>query len=409
MPSRISVHHVINVILHHFLAFRDSFIASVLSPEVNALLTFSACMIAGIPVGQNIRIDTIAHARWLLISFVLISSLFFPFCFVLSYCFTPKDGEDSRLWAQLHVTTNSSTAADSYAGTGHDTANFVRNPCKALPSLSITSYVSLRVAVGCLARTVCRGRTLHAAARVAPGGLAVPIHLDRTLNPPQMVAVRRLPMAVGLLGHLDTPGAVSKRRLAVPVRRVRSLNPPERITPGSRAGAIRRHRPLQPPGGVPVCYLSTWVASHRTLHPSLSVPISRLPEPVRFIRPGYPALPVTIDRLPGSIRVNRPLSATRRIIIRRRSSDERKSRTGGKKKPFRVHTRNLSGRRRAVRAWRSMSEPDRVRTNRLFGRFLRRLRVLGRCLFRLDLQAFSHKVGIGGGWQCRRHWPDLGR
>ena len=189
--------------------------------------------------------------------------------------------------------------------------------------------MALRVAVGCLARTVCRGRTLHAAALVAPGGLA--------------------------------------------------------------------------------CCLSARVASHRPLHPSLSVPISRLPEPVRFIRPGYPALPVTIDRLPGSIRVNRPLSATRRIIIRRRSSDERKSRTGGKKKPFRVHTRNLSGRRRAVRAWRSMSEPDRVRTNRLFGRFLRRLRVLGRCLFRLDLQAFSHKVGIGGGWQCRRHWPDLGR
>ena len=218
--------------------------------------------------------------------------------------------------------------------------------CKALSSLSITSYASLRIAVGCLARTVCRGRTLHAAARVAPGGLAVPIHLDRTLNPPQMVAVRRLPMAVGLLGHLDTPGAVSKRRLAVPVRRVRSLNPPERITPGGRAGAIRRHRPLQPPGGVPVCYLSTWVASHRTLYPSLSVPISRLPEPVRFIRPGYPALPVTIDRLPGSIRVNRPLSATRRIIICRRRSQSlhlRLHRVRRKQSPCRTFVANREG------------------------------------------------------------------
>lgn len=100
--------------------------------------------------------------------------------------------------------------------------------------------MALRVAVGCLARTVCHGRALHAAALVAPGGLA--------------------------------------------------------------------------------CCLSARVASHRPLHPSLSVPISRLPEPVRFIRPGYPALPVTTDRLPSSIRVNRPLSATRCIIICRRSS-----------------------------------------------------------------------------------------
>ena len=226
--------------------------------------------------------------------------------------------------------------------------------CKALPSLSITPYASLRVAEGCLARTVCRGRTLHAAARVAPGGLAVPIHLDRTLNPPQMVAVRRLPMAIGLLGHLDTPGAVSKRRLAVPVRRVRSLNPSERITPGGRAGAIRRHRPLQPPGGVPVCCLSTWVASHRTLYPSLSVPISRLPESVRFIRPGYSALPVTIDRLPGSIRVNRPLSATRCIIICRRRSQSLH---------LRLH-RVLESNHPVERSWPTGKDCPRIFTNR---------------------------------------------
>ena len=106
----------------------------------------------------------------------------------------------------------------------------------AIPSLSITSDVALRVAVDCLARTVCCGRTLHAAALVAPGGLpcclSARVASHRPLHPSLSVPISRLP---------------------VPVRFIRPGYPALPVTIDRLPGSIRVNRPLSATRRIIIC------------------------------------------------------------------------------------------------------------------------------------------------------------
>ena len=75
--------HTMVVILHHFFALEEDSSASAVWPLLRADFTFSAFSRAGIPVGQNMKMDTIAHVRWLFMLFVDIS---FFLSFVLLIC-----------------------------------------------------------------------------------------------------------------------------------------------------------------------------------------------------------------------------------------------------------------------------------------------------------------------------------
>ena len=106
----------------------------------------------------------------------------------------------------------------------------------AVPSPSITSDAALRVAVDCLARTVCRGRTLHVAALVAPGGLAcclsARVASHRPLHPSLSVPISRLPE---------------------PVRFVRPGYPALPVTIDRLPGSIRVNRPLSATRRIIIC------------------------------------------------------------------------------------------------------------------------------------------------------------
>ena len=103
----------------------------------------------------------------------------------------------------------------------------------AVPSPSITSDAALRVAVDCLARTVCRGRTLHVAALVAPGGLAcclsARVASHRPLHPSLSVPISRLPEPVRFIRHGYPALPVTIDRLPGSIRVNRPLSATRRI------------------------------------------------------------------------------------------------------------------------------------------------------------------------------------